>query len=336
MHRPQFTLFQCLRDQATRLLLLSAAASFAPAAFADAVGDYPKAPVKIIVNFPAGGTADILARIVGQKLNEKWNQPVTIDNRAGAGGNIGAAAAYTAEGDGYTLLVSPPGPMAVNQSLFKTLPYDPLRFVPVTLLAVIPNVITARTDFPANSVRELIAYAKANPGKVSYASQGNGSTSHLSGQMLVNMAAVELLHVPYKGEGPALIDLVANRVDLFIGNISGVIKFRQDKKVKFLAMAGPGRSAVAPDVPAAAEAGLPGFEASAWFALVAPPGTPLAIAQKIQAAAAAALKLPDVQQRVFALGGEVAGHSPAELSAFLAAERVRWKRVIDAGNITPD
>lgn len=331
MHRPQFTLFQC-----TRILLLCAAASFAPAAIADAVSEYPKAPIRIIVNFPAGGTADILARIVGQKLNEKWSQPVTIDNRAGAGGNIGATAAYTAEGDGYTLLVSPPGPMAINQSLFKTLPYDAQRFVPVTLLAMIPNVITVRTDFPANSVKELIAYAKANPGKVSYASQGNGSTSHLSGQMLANMAAIELLHVPYKGEGPALIDLVANRVDLFIGNISGVIKFRQDKKVKFLAMASPGRSAVASDVPSAAEAGLPGFEASAWFALVAPPGTPVAIAQKLQIAVAEALKLPDVQQRVIALGGEVAGHSPTALTAFLAAERVRWKRVIEAGNITPD
>ena len=298
--------------------------------------DYPKSQIRIIVNFPAGGTADILARIVGQKLGEKWNQAVTIDNRVGAGGNIGAAATYTAEPDGYTLLVSPPGPMAINQSLFKTLPYDPRKFVPVTLLALIPNVIATRTDFPAGSVKELIAYAKANPGKVSYASQGNGSTSHLSGQMLANMAGIELLHVPYKGEGPALIDLIANRVDLFIGNISGVIKFRQEKKVKFLAMANPRRSQVAADVPTAAEAGLPGFEASAWFALVAPPGTPVAIAQKIQGAVAEALKLPDVQQRVLALGGETAGHSPKELTDFLAAERIRWKRVIETANVTLD
>ena len=318
------------------LFLASLAGTAASTAAADAVSDYPKAPIKIIVNFPAGGTADILARIVGQKLNEKWGQPVTIDNRAGAGGNIGASAAYSADGDGHTLLVTPPGPPAINQSLFKTLPYDPHKFVPVTLLALIPNVITARTDFPASSVKELIAYAKANPGKVSYASQGNGSTSHLSGQMLANLAGLELLHVPYKGEGPALIDLVANRVDLFIGNISGVIKFRQDKKVKFLGMASPRRSSVAADVPTAAEAGLPGFEASAWFAVLAPPGTPPAIAQKIQLAVAEALKLPDVQQRVQALGGEVSGLAPAELNSFLAAERIRWKRVIDAGNITPD
>ena len=317
-------------------VLACVAAAAASTAVADAVSDYPKAPIKIIVNFPAGGTADILARIVGQKLSEKWSQPVTIDNRAGAGGNIGATAVYTAEPDGYTLLVTPPGPPAINQSLFKTLPYDPHKFVPVTLLAVIPNVITARTDFPANSVKELIAYAKANPGKVSYASQGNGSTSHLSGQMLANMAGAELLHVPYKGEGPALIDLMANRVDLFIGNISGVIKFRQDKKVKFLAMASPRRSVVAGDVPTAAEAGLPGFEAAAWFALMAPPGTAPALAQKIQSAVAEALKLPDVQQRVQALGGEVAGYSPKELADFLVVERARWKRVIEAGNITPD
>jgi len=317
-------------------LLAGLLTGFPAAASAQDASDYPRAPIRIIVNFPAGGTADILARIVGQKLGEKWNQPVTIDNRVGAGGNIGAAAAYTAEPDGYTLLVSPPGPMAINQSLFKTLPYDPQKFVPITLLALIPNVITARTDFPANTVKELLTYAKANPGKVSYASQGNGSTSHLSGQMLANMGGVELLHVPYKGEGPALIDLIANRVDLFIGNISGVIKFRQDKKVKFLGMANPRRSAVAPDVPTSAEAGLPGFEASAWFALVAPPGTSPAIAQKIQGVVSEALKSPDVQQKVLALGGEVAGHSPKELTDFLAAERARWKRVIDAGNITPD
>ena len=303
---------------------------------ADTAPDYPRAPIRLVVNFPAGGTADILGRIVGQKLAEKWNQPVTIDNRVGAGGNIGAQAAYAAEPDGHTLLVSPPGPLAINQSLYKKLPFDAARFVPVTLLAQIPNVIATRVDLPASSVRELLAYAKANPGRVSYASQGNGSTSHLSGQMLASMGGVELIHVPYKGEGPALVDLMAGRVDLFVGNVSAVLKFRQDRKVRFLAMAGARRSANAPDVPTAAEAGLPGFEASAWFALVAPPGTPGAVASKLQAAVAEALATQDVQQRVLALGGEVSGMSPAELSGFLAAERVRWKKVIDTANVTLD
>lgn len=306
-------------------------------ALADTVkGDFPKAPIKIIVNFPAGGTVDSLARIVGQKLAEKWEQPVIVSNRPGAGGNIGAAAAYTAEPDGYTLLASPPGPMAINQSLYKDLQYDPALFVPITMLAKVPNVISARANFPANSLKELIAYAKANPGKVSYGSQGSGSTSHLSGQMLANMAGIELMHVPYKGEGPALIDLVGGRVDLFIGNISAVVKFRQEKRVKFLAIADTRRVAVASDVPTAAEAGLPKFEASAWFALVAPPGTPPAIALKINAAVTEILKLPDVQQRILALGGESVGNSPRELADFMAAERIRWKKVIDTANVTAD
>lgn len=306
------------------------------AASADTAADFPQRPIKIVVNFPAGGTVDSLARIVGKKLSEKWGQPVTIDNRAGAGGNIGATVVYAADPDGYTLLASPPGPLSINQSLFKKLQYDPTKFVPITMLATMPNVITARADFPANSVKELITYAKANPGKVSYGSQGNGSTSHLSGQMLANMGGIDLMHVPYKGEGPALIDLVAGRVDLFVGNISAVVKLRQEKKVKFLGVASTRRTPVASDVPTAVEAGLPGFEASAWFALVAPPGTPNAIAQKIHGAVVEALKMPDVQQKVLAFGGEVVGNSPNELSDFMASERIRWKRVIDTANVTVD
>jgi len=303
---------------------------------ADSVADFPKSPMRIVVNFPAGGTVDTLARIVGQKLTEKWGQPVTIDNRAGAGGNIGAGLVYTAEPDGYTLLASPPGPLSINQNLYKKLPYDPVKFVPVAMLASIPNVITARADFPANTLKELLAYAKAHPGKVTYGSQGNGSTSHLGGQMLANMGGVELVHVPYKGEGPALIDLVAGRVDLFLGNISAVVKFRQENKVKFLAVAAPTRAQTAPDVPTSAEAGLPGYEASAWFALVAPPGTPAVLAQKLHAAVAEALLMPDVRQKIIAQGGEPASASPAQLAAFMAQERTRWKTVIDTANVTVD
>jgi tripartite-type tricarboxylate transporter receptor subunit TctC len=306
------------------------------AALADAAADFPKAPIKIVVNFPAGGTVDALSRIVGQKLSEKWGQPVIIDNRPGAGGNIGATTVYTAAPDGYTLLASPPGPLSINQSLYKQLQYDPTKFVPIAMLASIPNVITARSDFPANSVKELIAYAKANPGKVSYGSQGNGSTSHLTAQMLANITGIELMHVPYKGEGPALTDLVAGRVDLFVGNISAVVKFRQDKKVKFLSLASTRRSKVASDVPTAVETGLPGFEASAWFALAAPPGTPDAIAKKLHNAVSEVLKMPDVQQRFLALGGEVARMSPKEMNQYIAAERVRWKKVIDTANVTLD
>ncbi|HEX4327338.1 MAG TPA: tripartite tricarboxylate transporter substrate binding protein [Burkholderiales bacterium] len=317
-------------------LLAALLAGAPPVQAADPVAEFPKNPIRIVVNFPAGGTVDSLARIVGQKLSEKWGQPVTIDNRAGAGGNIGAGMVYTAEPDGYTLLASPPGPLSINQNLYKKLPYDPVKFVPVAMLASIPNVITARADFPANTLKELLAYAKAHPGKVTYGSQGNGSTSHLGGQMLANMGGVELVHVPYKGEGPALIDLVAGRVDLFLGNISAVVKFRQENKVKFLAVAAPVRAQTAPDVPTSAEAGLPGYEASAWFALVAPPGTPAALAQRLHAAVAEALLMPDVRQKIIAQGGEPASGSPADLAAFMVQERARWKKVIDTANVTVD
>jgi tripartite-type tricarboxylate transporter receptor subunit TctC len=320
----------------TSLLLTGLLGGIHMMASANPAADFPKAPIKIVVNFPAGGTVDALARIVGQKLSEKWGQPVIIDNRPGAGGNIGATIAYTAEPDGYTLLASPPGPLSINQSLYKKLQFDATKFAPITMLALIPNVISARADFPASSAKELIAYAKANPGKVTYGSQGNGSTSHLSGQMLANMGSVNLTHIPYKGEGPALTDLIAGRVDLFVGNISAVVKFKEEKKVKFFAVANTRRAKVAPDTPTAAEAGLPEFEASAWFALVAPPGTPDAITKKIHGAVIEALKLPDVQQKVLALGGEVVGNSPKELAHFMAVERARWKKVIDTANVTLD
>ena len=177
--------------------------------------------------FPAGGSNDALCRIVADKLSGDWKQPVIVDNKAGAGGNIGAEIAYSAPADGYTLLCSPPGPLSINHNLYKTLPYDWSKFVPITVLALAPNVITARKDLPANTAQEFIAYAKANPGKVTYASQGNGSTSHLSAQMLATQAGIEMVHVPYKGEGPALIDITAGRVDIFVGNISAALRFEK-------------------------------------------------------------------------------------------------------------
>src|SRR5471030_954830 len=223
---------------------------------------WPQKPVRIVVPFPGGGSADALCRIVGEKLSEAWKQPVIVDNRPGAGGNVGADIVAHASSEGYTLLCSPPGPLSINQYLYKSLTYDATKFAPITVLALVPNVITARKDLPADNVRELIAYARANPGKVTYASQGNGSTSHLSAQMFATMAGVELLHVPYKGEGPALVDITAGRVDIFIGNIAAALRFQQAGKVKFLGVASRTRSPVAPDTPAAPEFGLPEFIAS--------------------------------------------------------------------------
>ncbi len=295
---------------------------------------FPNKAVRVIVPFPAGGSADVLARIVGEKLSSKWGQPVVVENRVGAGGNIGAEAVYRAEPDGYTILSSPPGPLSINHNLYKNLPFEPAKFVPITVLAIVPNVISVKTELPVNSIRDLIAYAKVNPGRLVYASQGNGSTSHLSAQMFSTMADVQLVHVPYKGEGPALVDIVAGRVDMFVGNIAAGLRFYQAGKLKFLAVAGNRRSPVAPDVPTATEAGLPGFVASAWFAFVAPPGTPNPVVQQINAATVEALKLPDVQKRFLEQGAEPVGNSTAEMAAFVKEEMVRWQHVIKTANVT--
>ncbi len=309
------------------VLLVMASPAFAQ-------GNWPQKQVRLIVPFPAGGSADTLCRIVGEKLGTAWNQPVIVDNRAGAGGNVGAEIAYRADPDGYTLLCSPPGPLSINHNLYKTLPYDWTKFAPITVLAVVPNVITARKDLPANTAQELIAYGKANLGKITYASQGNGSTSHLSAQMLATMAGIEMVHVPYKGEGPALIDIIAGRVDIFIGNISAALRFEQAKQVKFLGLASKTRSLVAPDVPNAAEIGLPDLLASAWFAFVAPPGTPDAVVQKINADAAAALKLPEVRSKFLEQGAEPQGQGTTATAAFIKEEEARWRGVIKSANVT--
>jgi tripartite-type tricarboxylate transporter receptor subunit TctC len=304
------------------------------AAPAHAQTSYPQKPVRVIVPFPAGGSNDTLCRIVGEKLSGAWNQPVIVDNKPGAGGNVGAEVAYRADPDGYTLLCAPPPPLAINRNLYKSLPYDSSKFVPITVLALTPNVITARKDLPADTAKELVAYAKANPGKVTYASQGNGSTSHLSAQMFATMTGVELVHVPYKGEGPALVDITAGRVDIFIGNISAALRFEKTGQVKFLGLAARTRSPVAPDVPTAAEIGLPDLLASAWFAIVAPPGTPDAIAQKINADTAAALKQPDVRTKFLDQGAEPIGQDTAATASFIKDEERRWRDVIKSANVT--
>ena len=323
-----------MRGALSLLAVLAGAATLAASAASWGQAAYPNRTVRIVVPFPAGGSADVLARIVGEKMSAKWGQPVVVENRAGAGGNIGAETVFRAEPDGYTILSSPPGPLSINQSLYKTLNFDPPKFVPVTVLAIVPNVITAKTDLPANTVQELIALAKSQPGKIVYASQGNGSTSHLSASMFASMAGLELVHVPYKGEGPALVDIVAGRVDIFIGNIAAALKYQQAGRVKFLGVASLRRSLVAPDVPTMAEAGLPGFIASAWFAMVLPPGTPPALAQAVNAAAVEGLRMPDVRLKFLEQGAEPIGGTPAETAAFIREEVVRWQKVITSANVT--
>lgn len=313
-------------------------ATGAQAAVADSAADYPSKPVRVIIPYPAGGSADTMARLIASKLSQKWDAAITVENRPGGGGNIGAEAVASAKPDGYTLLFSPPAPFVINQSLYSNkLSYDPTAFEPITLITMIPNSITVRPDLPIHNVNELIAYAREHPGELTHGSQGNGSTSHLTGEMFVDMTGTEILHVPYKGEGPALIDLIGGRVDLFFGNVSAVLGFAEDDKVRIIGVASAERAPSAPHIPTVAEqSDLTDFLSSAWFALAAPAGTPADIREKIQLATAEVLTLPEVEAALHDLGGVIVGSTPEELGQFMADERARWSRVIESAGAQID
>jgi tripartite-type tricarboxylate transporter receptor subunit TctC len=312
----------------TALWLLALLALSAWADHVGAQGGFPSRPVKFIVPFPPGGINDVLARILGDKLQGKWGQPVVVENKPGAGGNIGADLAAHAEPDGYTLFVSPPGPLAVNQNLYRQLSYKPEEFVPITVIGKVPNLVIVRKDLPVNSLRELIAYAKERPGKVSFGSQGSGATPHLTANMFMRMTGTEMVHIPYRGETLVLNDMLGGHVDLFFGNVSAALALWRDGKVKVLAVTDETRAAVMPDVPTTKEAGLPGLVSFGWFAMVGPPGMPAALQNEIAAPAIAALKLPDVQAKMRALSVEPVATSPAATAAFIKEESRRWGEVI--------
>ena len=310
-------------------------AALAPS-FAGAQGTFPARTVRFIVPFPGGGINDVLARIVGEKLQSKWGQPIVVENKTGAGGNIGAELAYQSEGDGYTLLLSPPGPLAVNQSLYKQLSYKPQEFVPITVVGSVPNVVIVRKELPVNSLKELIDYVKANPGKVTFGSQGNGATPHLTGMMFQGMTDTRMVHVPYRGENLVLNDMIGGHVDVFFGNIAaGGPPFR-DGRVKILALADTHRSPMLPEIPTTAEAGLPGLVSTGWFALAAPPKTPQSLVSEIAKAAVETIKMPDVQAKFRAASVEPVGNSPTEMAAFVAEESRRWSDIIKKNNIVVD
>ena len=305
------------------------------AAFGQA-SSYPERAVRIIVPFPPGGTADAMPRIVAEKLSAKWGQPVIIENRPGAGGNLGAEALSRAEPDGYTLMSSPLGPVAANQFLYKKLSYDPTRFTPISLLGTTISVLAVRSNLPATSVKDLIALAKAQPGKVTFASQGNGSTSHLTAAMFQQMTGTNMLHVPYKGTAPALNDLMGGQVDIFFDNISSSLAQHRAGRIRILAVAGNQRERALPDVPTLGESGLPGFFSSSWNVVVGPENLNEGIARKVNQALDEALKLPDVQQKYAQLGAEVVGGSPADAAKYVAEERARWRKVIEEANVRAD
>src|ERR1700761_6221668 len=306
-------------------LALGQGTSMTAAKAADASANFPDHTVRIIVPFPAGGTADSLPRIVGQYLSKRWNQPVVVENKSGAGGNIGAAYVASSPADGYTLLASPPGPLAINESLYKpeSLGFKPTEMEPVTVLGTAPNVLDVRPGFPAKTAQELIVYAKANPGKVSFASQGNGSTSHLTGILFQKLTDTQMVHVPYRGTTPALQDIMASQVDLFFDNLGSSLSLQGDK-LRILATRGSKRNTSLPGGPPLQEAGVTSFESSTWFAVVAPPHTPPSIVQFLNKEITAVLALPEVKEQFGKIAVEPVGGSIAETTKFFAAERDKW------------
>jgi tripartite-type tricarboxylate transporter receptor subunit TctC len=292
--------------------------------------------LKLVVPFPAGGTADILPRVVAEKLRAQYPGGVLIDNRTGAGGNIGAELVFRSEPDGNTLLVSPPAPIAINQHLYKKLSFDPTQWVPVTVLATVPNVLVVSPRLPVKNVQEFIAYAKANPGKLSYGSQGNGTTSHLTASLFMQLTGVEMVHIPYKGTAPALVDLVGGQIDVFFDNLSSSLPFHQAGKLRILGVADEQRSHALPEVPTFAEQKLPAMNAVTWFAVVAPPGTPADKVASAQKAIADALALPDVKQKFAEQGAEPRGWDAARTGRFLQAESAKWNKVIKSAKVSLD
>ena len=298
---------------------------------------YPTTPVTIIVPFAAGGTTDILARIIGQALTAELGQSVVVDNRAGAGGNIGGQAAAKATPDGHTLFMGTVGTHAINASLYKKMPFDPVKdFAPLTRVANVPNLLVANPAQPYKSVKDLIAYAKANPGKVNFGSSGNGSSIHLSGELFKRLAKVDMQHVPYKGSAPAVTDLLGNQIDIMFDNMPSAIQHVRSGKLAPLAVTTAKRSPELPNVPTIAEAGVPGYEATSWFGMFAPAGTPAPVLAKLNAAIVKVLAQPDVKKKINEQGAEVYSETPEQFAAFIQAESVKWGKVVKESGASLD
>lgn len=296
--------------------------------------DYPTRPVHVICPYPPGGTADIVARLVAQAITESTGQSAVVEDRAGAGGNIGAEVVAKADPDGYTLLASPPGPFATNVSLYKNLPYDSrTAFAPISIVAQSASVLVANTSVPYHSVAELVAYAKTNPKKVNYASQGAGTTSHLTAAMMMEAAHIEMVHIPYKGSAPADADLIAGHVDVLWDNIGSTMSFIRAKQMQTLAVGGKARAPELPDVPTMIELGYPDFVSIAWFAAAAPAHTPPEIINLLHKSIATYVKKPEVVQRLKTIGIDPVADTPEEMGQFVKEETDRWAKVIKAEGI---
>lgn len=309
---------------------------------AGAQGAWPSKPVRIVVPFPAGGTTDILARAIAPELSRAFGQQFVVDNRGGAGGNVGADIVAKSTGDGYTLLMGTVGTHGINRALYNKLPYDPIKdFVPVTMVAGVPNVMVMQTEkarsMGINSVPDFIKYAKAHPGKMNMASSGNGTSIHLAGELFKSMTGTFMVHLPYRGSGPAMLDLVGGTVDVMFDNLPSSMAQIKAGKLKALAVTSRQRSAALPDVPTIEEAaGLKGFDATSWFGLLAPAGTPPEIANRIQQEVAKSLNSPAIKEKLLAQGAIPSGSTPAEFARHIDAEHRKWEPVVRASGAKID
>ena len=311
-----------------------AAAAIALVSYSAFAQRYPEKTIRFIAPYAPGGSTDLLTRSLAQKLTEYLGQTVVADNRPGAGGNVGAEIAAKAAPDGYTILLAPVSPMAINVTLYgKKLPFNPEKdFAPITLVAKVPLVIVVNLAVPAKTLQEFITLAKSRPGKMTYGSSGNGSSNHMTGAMLMSAAQLDMVHVPYKGGGPGMIALLGGEIDMMVAQIPSSRQLHMSGKVRALALSGAKRSAALPDVPTMIESGLPGFEATSWYCVVAPAGTPKAIIDRLNAEIVKALNTPEMRQRLADDGAEVESSTPAELARFVHAEIAKWaKAVKDSG-----
>jgi tripartite-type tricarboxylate transporter receptor subunit TctC len=312
-------------------------ALFACIATGTSAQSYPNRTIRLVVPFPAAGTTDILARAAAQKLTEAFGQSVVVDNRPGAAGNIGSDLVAKSAPDGYTLLMGTVGTHAINPSLYSKMPYDHVKdFVPVVLVAGVPNVLVVNPALPVNSVADLIKLAKDKPGQINFASSGSGTSIHLSGELFKTMAGVDITHIPYKGSSPALTDLMGGQVQIMFDNLPSALPQIKAGKLRAIAVTSLKRAPVLPDVPTISESGLPGFEASSWFGVLAPAGTPAPIVARINAEVNKWLQSTDARERLLSQGAEAAGGSPEQFANHIRAESEKWAKVVKASGAKVD